>query len=52
MATVVEGFRWALVGSAPPPASMVAASIVAVAVVIAGGVWYFRRTEGLFADVI
>jgi lipopolysaccharide transport system permease protein len=52
MATVVEGFRWALVGSAPPPAAMMAASVVAVSVAIAGGVWYFRRTEGFFADVI
>jgi lipopolysaccharide transport system permease protein len=52
MATVVEGFRWTLVGSTAPPVQMVASSIVAVAFVIAAGVWYFRRTEGFFADVI
>jgi lipopolysaccharide transport system permease protein len=52
MATVVEGFRWSLVGTAAPSIEMIAVSLTTVTLAIAGGVWYFRRTEGVFADVI
>jgi lipopolysaccharide transport system permease protein len=52
MATVVEGFRWSLVGSAAPSVEMIAVSVTVTTVAIGGGVWYFRRTEGVFADVI
>ena len=52
MATVVEGFRWSLVGTAAPSIEMIAVSVTAVTLAITGGVWYFRRTEGVFADVI
>jgi lipopolysaccharide transport system permease protein len=52
MATVVEGFRWSLVGTAAPAVDMIAVSVVVVMLAIGGGVWYFRRTEGVFADVI
>jgi lipopolysaccharide transport system permease protein len=51
MATVVEGFRWGLLGT-PAPGSMAVVSVVVVAVALAGGVAYFRRMEGTFADVI
>jgi lipopolysaccharide transport system permease protein len=52
MATVVEGFRWSLVGTAAPGVEMIAVSVAVVLLAITGGVWYFRRTEGVFADVI
>jgi homopolymeric O-antigen transport system permease protein len=52
MATVVEGFRWSLVGSAAPSIEMITVSVTVVTLAIAGGVGYFRRTEGAFADVI
>ena len=52
MATVVDGFRWALVGTPPPTPDMVAASAVAIVAVLAAGVAYFRRTERVFADVV
>ena len=51
MATIVEGFRWGLLGT-PCPGSMAAVSIVIVAVALVGGIAYFRRMEGTFADVI
>ena len=51
MASVVEGFRWTLLGS-PPPGPMVAVSAAVVAASLAGGLAYFRRVEGTFADVI
>ena len=51
MAGVIEGFRWALVGG-PAPGLMTLFSAVVVFATLAGGVVYFRRFEGTFADVI
>jgi lipopolysaccharide transport system permease protein len=51
MASVVEGFRWALLGS-PAPGAMVFVSVVVVAIALVGGIAYFRRMEGTFADVL
>lgn len=51
MAGVIEGFRWALVGGRPP-GLMTLWSALVVLVALAGGVVYFRRSEGTFADVI
>jgi lipopolysaccharide transport system permease protein len=52
MAGVVEGFRWALLGTAPPPGAMVAASMIVVGILLVGGALYFRRVEHEFADVV
>ena len=52
MAGVVEGFRWALLGKAEPPGPMLWASVASVAVLLVGGLFYFRRMERSFADVI
>jgi homopolymeric O-antigen transport system permease protein len=52
MAGVVEGFRWALLGRAEAPGALLAASLVAVVLVLAGGLYYFRRMEAIFADVV
>jgi lipopolysaccharide transport system permease protein len=51
MATVVEGFRAALLGT-PGPAGMVVPSIAVVVLMLVLGIKYFRRVEGTFADVI
>jgi lipopolysaccharide transport system permease protein len=52
MAGVVEGFRWALLGKTPAPGPMLAVSVVVVMLLLAGGLFYFRRMENTFADVI
>jgi lipopolysaccharide transport system permease protein len=52
MAGVVEGFRWALLGAAPPPQAMVALSALVTLLLVIGGLVYFRRTERTFADVV
>jgi lipopolysaccharide transport system permease protein len=52
MAGVVEGFRWALLGSPAPSAAMMAASALATALLLLGGALYFRRGESTFADVV
>lgn len=52
MAGVVEGFRWALLGKAPPPGPLMAVSVAVVVVLLIGGLYYFRRMEKTFADVV
>ena len=52
MVGVVDGFRWALLGTARAPEPTVLISIGAVLVLFAGGLFYFRRVERTFADVI
>jgi len=51
MAGVVDGFRWALLGTQPPGA-MLAVSVGMVLAIIIGGLYYFRRMEQQFADVV
>ncbi len=51
MAGVVEGFRWALLGNKPPGA-MLAVSVAVVILLVVGGLYYFRRMEQEFADVV
>lgn len=53
MVGVIEGFRWAcLRGAAPLEARSIACSVLVTALMCLLGVWYFRRTERTFADVI
>ena len=53
MVGVIDGFRWALLGGkfTLEPASF-ALSVVLVVALLASGIWYFRRTERAFADII
>jgi lipopolysaccharide transport system permease protein len=53
MVGVIDGFRWAILGGdAPLYWPGFALSLVLVALLLVGGVWYFRQTERSFADVI
>jgi lipopolysaccharide transport system permease protein len=52
MAGVVEGFRWALLGTGQAPGSMLAVSALVVIAVFISGLYYFRRMEDTFADVV
>jgi lipopolysaccharide transport system permease protein len=51
LAGIIEGFRWAIIGS-PAPGIMVLPSLAVTAALLAGGIVYFRRMEAAFADVI
>ncbi len=51
LAGVIQGFRWALLGASPPDELMVV-SVVMVAVLLVSGLFYFRRMEKTFADVV
>jgi len=52
MVGVVEGFRWALLGTEPAPGAMLAASAGMALLLLVSGVHYFRRVEDRFADII
>ncbi len=52
MAGVVEGFRWALLGTKTAPGPMIAVSAAAAVALLIGGAFYFRRMEKTFADVV
>jgi lipopolysaccharide transport system permease protein len=53
MVGIIDGFRWCLLGSRSSiylPG--VAFALIEVILLIASGLWYFRKTERTFADVI
>lgn len=53
MVGVIDGFRWAILGEAAQlylPGFALSVSLVVLLLV--SGVWYFRKTERTFADVI
>jgi lipopolysaccharide transport system permease protein len=52
MTGVVEGFRWALLGGAKGAAPQVWVSAGMVVLLLAGGLFYFRRMESTFADIV
>lgn len=52
MTGVVEGFRWALLGSGTPPGPMLAVSVTISIIVLISGLFYFRRMERTFADMV
>lgn len=52
IAGVVEGFRWALLGSPRPPTAILFASCSVVLTGLLGGLLYFGRMERTFADVV
>ena len=53
MAGVIDGFRWALLdgkGGLVPVNFLISVAVTALLVIL--GVWYFRKTERTFADII
>jgi lipopolysaccharide transport system permease protein len=51
MVGVIQSYRWALLGGDQPDATMLI-SIVVVLVLLVSGVYYFRRMEKTFADIV
>ncbi len=52
MAGVVEGFRWALLGTETAPGPIVLVSALVAVGLLVSGAFYFRRMEKTFADVV
>lgn len=50
MVGVVEGFRFALLGTPPPGAPLLLGSATSVALLLVSGAFFFRRMEQRFAD--
>ena len=51
MAGVIQGFRWALLAGKPPGVLMLTSALV-VLLMLVGGLYYFKRMERTFADVV
>ncbi|MBS1875381.1 MAG: ABC transporter permease [Acidobacteria bacterium] len=51
MAGVIEGFRWALLGT-PSPGPLILVSAAVVLLLLLGGLYYFRSVERTFADIL
>jgi lipopolysaccharide transport system permease protein len=52
MTSVVEGFRWAIFGTSGVSAAVFACSLGLALVLFVSGLFYFKRTERSFADVV
>jgi lipopolysaccharide transport system permease protein len=52
MVGVIDGFRWSILGEQNVYWPGLAISVVGVFLLIVSGIWYFRKTEKTFADVI
>lgn len=52
MVGVVEGFRWALLGTKTAPGLMIFVSSLVATILLFSGILYFRKMESTFADVI
>jgi lipopolysaccharide transport system permease protein len=52
MAGVIDGFRWAVLGRGLPHYHVYALSFGIALAVMLSGIWYFRRVERYFADLI
>jgi len=52
MVGVVEGFRWALLGTDTAPGAIILVSSLMALSLLVGGAFYFRRMERSFADVV
>ena len=52
MAGVVEGFRWALLGTGQPPNALILVSAGVALVALVSGLYFFRRLERTFADIL
>jgi len=52
MVGVVEGFRWALLGNGGSLDSSIFISFLVTGILLVGGLFYFKRMERTFADVV
>jgi lipopolysaccharide transport system permease protein len=52
MTGVIQGFRWALLGSGSPPGFMFFLDILIILIGLIGGAFVFRRTERTIVDIL
>ncbi len=51
MAGVIQGFRWTLLNGKPPDELMIV-SLIMVVMLLVSGLFYFKRMEKTFADIV
>jgi len=49
---VIEGFRWALLGKSSPDLTMLFISLTIISFLLFSGIYYFKKMEKMFADII
>jgi lipopolysaccharide transport system permease protein len=49
---IIDGYRWAVLGVSSASLHAVIPSLLATALMLIGGIWYFKRMEATFADEI
>jgi lipopolysaccharide transport system permease protein len=52
MVGVIDGFRWAVLGTAPGSMSILPVTVGVVLVLLVTGLFYFKRAESTFADTL
>lgn len=52
MTWIIQGFRWSLLGVGEMPLQKILITCLFSTVVLLGGIFYFRKMEGTFADII
>jgi lipopolysaccharide transport system permease protein len=52
LATVIEGFRWSVLGTGVLHAASIAGGAAIVALFLVGGLFFFSRAQRAFADII
>jgi lipopolysaccharide transport system permease protein len=52
MVGVVEGFRWALLGTKMSAGPMILVSVLVALSILVSGAFYFRKMEKTFADIV
>lgn len=52
MVGVIDGFRWSVLGGQPPQIMPIVLSLGMMLLLLIGGMYYFRKAESTFADLI
>lgn len=52
MTSVIEGFRWSLLGQGTGPGPVMLVSAIVISALLISGLFYFNRMEKNFADVV
>jgi len=52
MSSVIDGFRWAVIGTHYPGGGPILFSAGVALAMLVGALYYFRRTELFFADIV
>jgi lipopolysaccharide transport system permease protein len=49
---IIDGFRWTLIGTAPPSINSIVVSVAVSSLFLISGITYFRLREDEFADYV